>query len=407
MAITTLFLDLNSYFASVEQQLRPELRGLPIAVGPEHETGHLIAASYEAKACGVKTAMRVGEAKKLCPDLIMVGGRHDIYVRIHHEVIAAVESVLPVQSVHSIDEMACRLRGPDAVPETALELAKQIKATIARDVGECMTSSIGIAPNRFLAKVCTELEKPDGLVLIDTHDLPHRLHELGLRDLPGIGPRMHERLIRRGITTVEALCALDEDEMVRVWKSVVGRQWHRWLRGCDDPGDSHTHRRSISHQHVLAPKRRTRETARAIVVRLLQKAAARARHLHYWPRRMTVDIKYMRGGSWSKRITLDGQPDTLTLVGQLGRAWEEAWEKNPDAVPLRVGVALHDLIPEASATGPLFPAEAKRLAVSGMIDDINRRYGRNTIYVGAMHETKDSAKDRIAFQSIPDEDVPA
>src|SRR6476620_6804545 len=125
---TTLFLDLNSYFASVEQQLRPELRGHPVAVVPvDTDSTCCIAASYEAKALGIKTGTNVGEAKRRCADLKIVEARPDVYVRMHHQVVAAVESCVPVEKVYSIDEMLCKLSGSQCEPAKALELARHIK----------------------------------------------------------------------------------------------------------------------------------------------------------------------------------------------------------------------------------------------------------------------------------------
>ena len=124
-----LFLDLNSYFASVEQELRPELRGRPMAVVPLlADTTCCIAASYEAKGYGVRTGTQVGEAKRLCPGIVLVEARHELYVDYHHRVVEAVESCLPVTSVMSIDEMACRLLGREQPLLAALELAREVKA---------------------------------------------------------------------------------------------------------------------------------------------------------------------------------------------------------------------------------------------------------------------------------------
>src|ERR1017187_6716493 len=124
-----LFVDMNSYFASVEQDARPELRGHPVAIVPMMaDSTCCIAASYEAKACGVKTGTIVAEAKRLCPGLVLVEARHELYVAYHHRIVEAVESCLPVTAVLSIDEMACRLRGRERPLVAALELGRRVKA---------------------------------------------------------------------------------------------------------------------------------------------------------------------------------------------------------------------------------------------------------------------------------------
>src|ERR1035438_4748187 len=157
--LNLLFVYFNSYFASVEQQVRPELRGQPVGIVPMMaDTTCCIAASYEAKACGVKTGTIVAEAKRLCPGLVLVEGRHELYVAYHHRIVEAVESCLPVTAVLSIDEMACRLMGRERPLVAALELGRRVKARIRERVGPMMRSSVGLATNRYLAKVARSEE---------------------------------------------------------------------------------------------------------------------------------------------------------------------------------------------------------------------------------------------------------
>ncbi|HZV61315.1 MAG TPA: DNA polymerase, partial [Methylophilaceae bacterium] len=147
MSLRALYVDFNSYFASVEQQEVPELRGKPIGVLPiMAETTCCIAASYEAKAFGVKTGTPVREARKLCPNIIFVEARPYLYVEYHHRLVEMVESCTPVERTLSIDEMVCRLTGTQQQKENALSLAARIKSTLADKAGICIRSSIGIAP---------------------------------------------------------------------------------------------------------------------------------------------------------------------------------------------------------------------------------------------------------------------
>ncbi len=407
MSLTWLFVDLNSYFASVEQQLDPALRGRPVAVAPVHaDSGCCIAVSYEGKRFGVKTGTRVREARQLCPEMVFVKPRHGTYIKFHHAVLTAAETVLPIHAVHSVDEFSCRLGKGQREAGVAAELARRVKAAISERVGECMRSSIGIAPNRFLAKVATEMQKPDGLVVIERHELPAKLYTLGLRDLPGIGAKMHERLNARGVTTVEQLCTLPEREIHGVWESVLGNRWYRWLRG-DDMDEEPTRTRSIGHQHVLGPQRRNPEDARAIAMRLLHKAASRARHLGYVTQRLTLSLKYYKGmgakESWHESAPLPGgEIDTLTLVGVLAKLWE----KRPPGSPMFVSVVLDELVSAANATAPLFVAESNRRRLAGAIDKLDAKYGRLTVYSAAMHQAKGAASGGIAFRNIPDLSMP-
>jgi len=150
VSLRWLYVDFNSYFASVEQQLRPELRGKPIAVvAVETDYTCAIAASYEARALGVKTGTPIYEAKRLCPGLICVLARHERYVEFHHRLIEEIEQHIPVTAVCSIDEVACRLMDNEISVERSTEIAQSIKNGIAKHIGPYMRCSIGIAPNRY------------------------------------------------------------------------------------------------------------------------------------------------------------------------------------------------------------------------------------------------------------------
>lgn len=171
-----LFVDFNAYFASVEQQDDPRLRGRPVVVAPvasEHTSA--IAASYEAKARGVKTGTRIAEARRICHGLVVRVARPRLYVDYHRRLMAEIERHAPLHKVHSIDECSCRLGRAEREPQAARALAHAIKAGIARAVGPALTCSIGIAATPLLAKIASDLEKPDGLVILPTECVPERL----------------------------------------------------------------------------------------------------------------------------------------------------------------------------------------------------------------------------------------
>ena len=181
-----------------------------------------IAASYEAKAFGVRTGTPVYEAKRMCPGSICVVGRHEKYVEYHHRILREVENHIPVTAVCSIDEVACRLMDNEISEERSTAIARSVKHGLAKHVGEYVKCSIGIAPNRYLAKVATDLQKPDGLTIIRAEDIPHKLHMLKLRDLPGIGWNMERRIRMAGIGDMQTLMQLPPDRMRTIWGSVWG-----------------------------------------------------------------------------------------------------------------------------------------------------------------------------------------
>lgn len=392
--VNYLYLDMNAYFASVEQQMRPGLRGRPVAVAPVMaETTCCIAASYEAKAFGVKTGTPVAQARRMCPGLRVVEARPGLYMRVHHRMLAAIDTCLPVLVVKSVDEVACKLLGREREPDRAEAIAGRIKAAIRRDLGPFLTCSIGLAPNVLLAKIAADMRKPDGLTTILPGELTGRLHPLPLRDIPGIGPRMENRLIAEGITTVEALCALDARGLARVWNSrLLGDLWHRNLRGEDIPEPAHP-RRSLGHSHVLAPAWRTEDGARAVLLRLVEKAATRLRSIDHWTSTIRVSVSLLHGPHWSDHAKLGWCQDTLTLV----RSAVALWKLRPAGTPLKVGVTFDDLRPAHNVPAPLFAEDRANVALARAIDHINARFGAHSVYFAGMHGAQAQAPPRIAF----------
>ncbi len=419
--VNWLFLDMNSYFASVEQQVQPRLRGKPTAVVTvDADSTVCIAASYEAKAFGVSTGTALGEARKKCPDLNVVVARHEIYVDYHKKIQQAVEqNCLHVSKIISIDEMECRLGGRDTQILNAQELAIQVKQAI-RSVGETLCCSIGLAPNRFLAKVGSNMKKPDGLVTITSKQLPQILFSLKPRDLPGIGHQMEKRLLNHGIATMEQLWRLDMDQMTQLWGGVLGTRFWFKLRGVDfDERESQT--TSISHQHVLPPDLRKHEQACAVGKKLLHKAAVRLRHAKLWTSAMVIYVLFSKDKKtkdedskgywmhhdrpvWEASLRFPACQDTMTLVN----IFQEAWTNCPGFRPVMVSVALIDLMPENMRNMTLFDEMygAKKFArLAETMDRINAKYGSTTLYLGGIHKVREAAPPRIAFKSIPDMDL--
>ena len=210
-----LFVDLNSYFASVEQETRPELRGQRIGIVPiEAKTACVIACSYQAKAYGVKTGMRADEALQFCPHLQLVQARPKLYVEYHHKIAAAIERCIPIRDVMSCDEFASELMGRERYLANASEIAYAIKQAI-REQGKSLRCSVGLGPNRLLAKIAADMQKPDGLMVIERRHLPDALCCLDLSDIPGIGDRMEARLTAAGISTVREFYTLSRERGIQ------------------------------------------------------------------------------------------------------------------------------------------------------------------------------------------------
>ncbi len=187
-----LYLDFDSFFASAEQHLRPELRGLPVGVVPlQSDHTSLIAASREAKAFGFKVGTPVREARQVCPGIQIVMARPEAYVRLHHQILSVVGDVVPVGAVRSIDEVVCHLMRNEQARAEAL--ARDIKTALALHIGPVLTCSIGLGPNELIAKIGAEMNKPDGLVIIRQQDLPQALYTAPCWTFPAL-PRATRRV---------------------------------------------------------------------------------------------------------------------------------------------------------------------------------------------------------------------
>lgn len=395
MPVRWLFLDMNAFFASVEQQIHPELRGRPVAVVPLlNDWTSCIAASYEAKAYGVKTGTNVAEAKRLCPNIRLIEARHQPYRDFHDQIVGVVQENLPIDKVLSVDEMACRLWANERELSDALRLAEHIKRQIKVRVGECMHCSVGLGPNPFLAKVAAEMQKPNGLSVLDEEDLPHKLYRLKLTDFPGIARNMEARFHRVGVHTTEQMYAMPLEQMRRVWGGVNGERWWHLLRG-HRVTELPDVRRSVGHSHVLPPDLRSRWGASAVAGRLLERAGERMRGLGYAARAISLYQRGPEGQVWRRQSRLSLCADTSRLMEVLCSLWEHPFQQ-----PKQVSVVLWDLQPEASRTLSLFETDERRRAATQAVDTINQRFGRGTITLASLLPVLHTTEEKIAFGRV-------
>lgn len=411
-----LFLDLNSYFASVEQQLQPELRGRPVVVAPvDTDTTVAIAASVEAKRYGISTGTPIWEARRKCREIVVTPARHARYVEFHDAIVAEIWRHIPVTKVCSIDEVACRLLDNENDREAAIALARRIKAGIRAHVGECLTSSVGIAPNRLLAKLASDLQKPDGLVVFEAADLPHRLFDLELRDIAGIGAKMASRLAQDGILDIRQYCARRPRDAGSAWGGVNGDRLWYLLHGVDLP-EAPTRSRSIGHSQVLSPRNRGSEPARLTARRLAMKAASRLRRKGLRARQMVLHARMEQGRArWSASLRLVPTQDSFAILAGLDRLWPQLAETGSAGGGLQlrlIGVTLTEIEPVAGEQGSLFERlaaddplarETRTLSLSRAMDRINERFGRNAVSLGPLTGGRvDHVGAKIAFGRIPE-----
>ena len=402
--VNWLFIDMDGFFAAAEQHLCPHLRGKPVGVLPAMTSRTcVIASNYDAKKCGVKVGTPVGDAKRLCPGIVLVQARPDRYVELHHSITASIDRCVPVTRAYSIDEWAARLRGTERTVEVAAELGHRVRERILSDHSEWLRCSIGIAPTRLLAKIACDLEKPGGFVVLGVENLPDRLAHLEIDDLTGISNGIGARLRKRGVNTVRDLWALSRTQAREAWGSVVGEQWWAGFHGLDEP-EPVTRRRSMGHSNVLEPRFRSEDGARKMLVRLTTRLGIRLRSEGYYANHLSISVRHGQDRPGFEADTALAQVnDTPTLL----RALRELWDRRParSPTPQGVGVTVHGLERIAQATPCLFTQDDHRDRqdqLSETLDRIQKRWGVSAAYFGAMHGCTHDMDQKIAFGRIPD-----
>lgn len=404
--IERLYLDFDGFFASVEQQADKRLRGRPVGVVPFTETDRtcVIACSREAKALGCSNVMPVPEVKRICPDIVLVPQKPDLYRRAHNTLTAEIESVIPIDTVKSIDELTCRLDEKQRLDP--LGLASRIKRAIAEHVGPFITCSIGFAANRQLAKIACKMDKPNGVTVWHPAMMPGPLLTVDLEDIPGVGHRMKRRLLALGITDTAALYAMDPKHMRKVWHSVTGERLWYALHGYDIQAPE-TERGMFGHGRVLPPGSRTLKAAYEIARLLLVKAARRLRRSGYYCSGLWLWFS-IKDGTWSRERSMPMVRDDAAILDGLRALWREAEATLPKRMPLfRVGVTLMNLTPGNARQMDLLlnddTARKRWEAVTSATDALNARFGKTIVSLGPWAPPAGGhVGGKIAFTRIPD-----
>ena len=426
--IERLYLDLDGFFASVEQQVHPHLRGKPVGVVPFAGATHtcVIACSREAKLRGVNNVMKIEEARERCPDIILVPQSPDLYRRAHNALISEITAVIPVDAVKSIDELTCRVSPSERGDPRALGL--QIKKRIADNIGPFIACSIGFAANRQLAKMACKAGKPNGNMVWHPNDMPGPLLKLPLRDVPGIGKRMEKNLIRAGITTTAKLLATQPKHMRKLWGNVTGERLWYALHGYDVQTPP-SRRGMYGHGRVLPPDHRTIEHAKAASRLLLVKAVRRMRRDGWNAGRASLRLELL-GHSASDRVVtpvFDGLRTRVNALGgsRHGSAWlpavhddqavlsalESMWTQLRGKLPhrariLRLGVTLFELTRASERQFDILidddRTRRKWEDTTAAIDKLNRKHGRTLVSIGPWTPPPGGyAGGKISYTRIP------
>lgn len=397
---TIMHIDLNSCFATVEQQANLLLRGKPLAVAAyTTPNGCILAPSIEAKALGIKCGMRVKEGRQLCPDLIVLPPDPWKYRFINRKLVKLFHTYTPNVEVKSIDEMNLDFGHTLALNRGLHVIGREIKAAIRREVGDWMTVSIGIAPNRFLAKLAASLHKPDGLDEINSTNMRAVLAAMDLTDLFGIKHRNKARLFRAGVYAPLDMLDASPQTLVAAFESIAGYYWHLRLRGwkIDDVDFG---RKSIGHSHALKNRRAGAAEVARLLCKLTEKVGTRMRRLGYAARGVHIACLYTDMTHWHRRAV---NQTPFFASKDLYRRVVQLYVRAPQGKPLHsLAVSCYSLVKEPLRQLSFLEDEQKKRNLTRALDAINERWGNFVITPARMMGMEDTILDRIAFGGAKD-----
>ncbi len=377
-AATILHADLDSFYASVEQRDNPRLRGRPVIVG----AGVVLAASYEAKARGVRTAMGGGAARRLCPEAIVVSPRMSAYTEASKAVFKVFEDTAPMVEGLSIDEAFLDVRGLDHISGAPVEIATRLRRRVRQEVGLPIT--VGVARTKFLAKVASAVAKPDGLLVVAPERELEFLHPLPVEALWGVGRVTSGKLRERGITTVAQVALLAERELVLMLGRASGRHLHALANNYDPrPVEVRRRRRSIGGQRALGRRRRSPEELASALIGLVDRVTRRLRAARRVCRTVVLRMRFDDFSRATRSYTMpeatDQTPTILHTANGLLRASMPLIERRGLTL---IGIALTNLS-DAGAVQLVLPFDRTR-DLDAVVDRVRDRFGSNAITRGVL-----------------------
>jgi len=381
---TILHIDMNAFFASVEQRSDPKLRDRPMAVGGSSHRGVILSPSYEARAFGVKTGMQYHEARKKCPDIVLVPASPGKYSSACKQLIAIWERFTPLVELFSIDEAFLDVTGCESLMGDPLQIAIRLKNETWELMG--LTCSVGIARNKLLAKLGSDMLKPDGIVLISPGDEQEVLEDLPVKELCGIGPSLTRQLSSMGIRTCGELGRAPITKLAARF-GVLGRRLRDMGMGIDDDPvvsraeQDEVESRSVGHSMTLDQDCRDRTMIQQHVLQLSEKVGRRLRRGGYSGRTVTLTLRYSDFQTFTRQRCLHRPMDHgLDIFATASAILEDLSLEQPVRL---VGVSVSGL-QRQMAQVPLFTDERKRKFTAEAMDDINDRYGDFTVTWGTL-----------------------
>lgn len=373
-----LHIDMDAFFASVEQRDRPELRGKPVLVGHDGLRGVVAAASYEARRFGCHSAQPMAVAKRRCPAAIVVPVNGRLYGEVSRQMFAILDSFSPLIEPLSVDEAFLDLTGTDRTLGNGENVVYKIKARFRSELN--LTASAGLAPNKFLAKLASDMNKPDGVMVINADNLDSVMLPLPVSRIWGIGKVTAERLASVGIHTVADLRALPMESLGQYFGADAQRYW-RLARGMDDrPVVSDRKAKSIGHEQTFSTDIGDAGEVKHIMLGQVEQVARRLRRHQFLAKGVTIKIRFGDFQTITRSTSLEEATDVTSELWHAARKLFDDWPFQPVRL---VGVAAERLT-RGEAQGGLFadPEHARQKDIDRVADQIAARFGKSAIRRG-------------------------
>jgi len=380
-----LHVDMDAFYASIEQLDDPRLKGRPVIVGADPKEGHgrgvVAACSYEARKFGVRSALPIGRAWKLCPEGAFVRPRMSRYVEVSAQVMEVLRQFTNLVEPLSIDEAFLDITGSIALFGAPVQIAKAIKKQIRDATG--LTASAGVAPNKFLAKIASDLKKPDGLVVVENEAIEEFLKDLPIARLWGVGPKTEERLREMGLHTIGAIRARAQEDMARALGSNLGVHLHELAQGHDDrPVVPNWEPKSVSNETTFEEDTRDREVLVQTIRRLAESVGRRLRRENYRARKVTLKIRFEPFDTHTRQTSVKRPIDGDEEIARLALSLFDQFSLERRVRLIGVGAGEIVRPGEESTQMGLFDEPKKESVIDRTVDQIRERFGDDRIRRG-------------------------
>ena len=378
--------DMNAFFISCEMTRRPELIGLPAAVAgdPQKRSGIILAANYEARACGVKTTMVINEALKLCPGMILLGPDHAFYERKSKEVMALLSNYTPQVEQNSIDEAWLDMTGCEGLFGKPVETASRIMNEIKEKLG--LWCSIGIAENKFLAKMASEMKKPLGITELWKEDIPNKLWTLPVQAMYGVGSKTAEKLGQMGIRTIGGLAGADINRLLKILGK-SGHEIYLHANGIDNsPVTAHLagDMKSIGRETTLPEDITDIEKAKTVLLKFADDIGMTARRYCKKGHTVHITLKYSDFKAVTRQAAIPPTCITREIYQAGCRLLEKNWDSRRPVRLIGLGISGFDSVCSSGQLSYFDQTEENRQNeksenIDKVMDKIRDRYGAEII----------------------------